>query len=67
MKETTDKLVSYINALRPIIYINHFDFTAVDALIKEVGEIFGNYNQIYEYNDAFGEVDFKSKNRKDYN
>jgi hypothetical protein len=36
MNETKNKLASYIYALRPIIYINHFDFSAVDALIQEV-------------------------------
>lgn len=66
MKETTNKLASYLNALRPIIYINHFDFTAVDALIREAGEIFGNDHQIHEYNDAFGYVDFQWKNPKNY-
>lgn len=63
MKETKNKLASYVDALRPIIYINHFDFTAVDALIKEVA-----INQeIYEYNDGFGHVDFEWKNPQDYN
>ncbi|MGB5593656.1 MAG: hypothetical protein WBM32_02120 [Crocosphaera sp.] len=26
MNETKNKLASYVNALTPIIYINHFDF-----------------------------------------
>lgn len=60
MKETKNKLASYVDALRPIIYINHFDFTAVDALIKEIAI----HHKIYEYNDAFGYVDFEWKNPK---
>ena len=60
MKETKNKLASYVDALRPIIYINHFDFTAVDALIKEIAI----HHEIYEYNDAFGYVDFEWKNPK---
>jgi len=30
-----ERLASYLDALRPIIYINNFDFNAVDELIKE--------------------------------
>ena len=67
MNETKYKLASYVNASRPIIYINHFDFSAVDALIQEVADVLPNKPQIYEYNDAFGYVDFEWKNRKDYN
>ena len=33
-----NKLASYIDALRPIIYINHFDFCIVDNLLKRVGD-----------------------------
>ncbi|WP_107668051.1 AAA family ATPase, partial [Cyanothece sp. BG0011] len=67
MNKTKEKLASYVNALRPIIYINHFDFSAVDALIQEVAEVFPDTPEIYEYNDAFGYVDFQWKNRQDYN
>ncbi|MDJ0661366.1 MAG: AAA family ATPase [Crocosphaera sp.] len=67
MNETKNKLASYICALRPIIYINHFDFSAVDALIQEVVKILPATPEIYEYNDAFGSVDFEWKNRQDYN
>jgi SpoVK/Ycf46/Vps4 family AAA+-type ATPase len=63
MNNTKNKLISYIDALRPIIYINHFDFNAVDNLIGQVVD----EDKIYEYNDAFGAVDFKWKNPKDYN
>lgn len=63
MNQTRNKLTSYIDACRPIIYINHFDFNAVDDLIAQVVED----RDIYEYNDAFGNVDFKWKNPQDYN
>lgn len=63
MNTTRNKLTSYIDACRPIIYINHFDFNAVDALIAQVVED----REVYEYNDAFGSVDFKWKNPQDYN
>lgn len=36
-KALRDKLVSYVNALRPIIYINHFDYHLADELINSVG------------------------------
>lgn len=32
------KLAAYVAALRPIIYINHFDSHAVDALIASIAE-----------------------------
>jgi len=53
------KLASYIESLRPIIYINHFDFHAVDNIIQKVS----NNLKIYEYNNSFGCVDFISKNQ----
>ena len=34
--ELQNKLLSYVNALRPIIYINHFDHHLADELIKSV-------------------------------
>ena len=33
-----DKLSSYVNALRPIIYINHFDHHLADELIASVAD-----------------------------
>lgn len=51
------KLASYVDALRPIIYIHSFDFQAVDTLIESASKGF----KIYEYNEADGYVDFKTK------
>ena len=34
--ELQNKLLSYVNALRPIIYINHFDHHLADELIESV-------------------------------
>lgn len=50
-------LASYVDALRPIIYINHFDFEVVDNLIKNIK----NDTTIYEYNNAYGDIDFDTK------
>ncbi len=36
--ELQNKLLSYVNALRPIIYINHFDHHLADELIKSVAD-----------------------------
>lgn len=52
------KLAAYVAALRPIIYINHFDFHAVDTLIASVAE---KETKIYEYNEAGHYVDFQHK------
>ncbi len=53
----TQKLASYVDALRPIIYIHSFDFQAVDLLISAASKGFS----IYEYNEADKYVDFVSK------
>jgi SpoVK/Ycf46/Vps4 family AAA+-type ATPase len=52
-----EKLQSYVDALRPIIYINHFDFHAVDELIRDVSKVI----PIHEYNEAGHYVDFENK------
>lgn len=50
-------LASYIDALHPIIYINHFDFKVIDDAIAHVGK---NVKCI-EFNNALGVVDFHTK------
>lgn len=58
MKRTTvDILSSYVDALHPIIYINHFDFKVIDEAIKEIGTA----AKIVEYNNALGLIDFYTK------
>ena len=52
-----ERLSSYLSALRPIIYIHHFDFAAVDTLLTEA--IPDAY--IEEYNNASGKVNFRTK------
>ena len=54
----TQKLAAYIDALRPVIYINNFDFRAVDELIKSVAREI----EIHEFNEAGHYVDFEFKN-----
>jgi SpoVK/Ycf46/Vps4 family AAA+-type ATPase len=50
-------LSSYVDALRPIIYIRHFDFKVIDEIIRKI-----SYNaKIIEYNNALGFVDFNDK------
>jgi len=50
-------LASYIDALHPIIYINHFDFKVIDDAIASVGV---NVKCV-EYNNALGLVNFNTK------
>ena len=57
MKDIKEYLSSYVDALRPIIYINHFDFNYTDKIIEDISE---NVN-IIEYNNCLGKVDFKTK------
>lgn len=61
--EPVDRLLSYVEALRPILYIHHFDFATVDQLISEAGKGV----TIHEYNMAGQHVDFKTKCRKSEN
>ena len=56
-KSSEDLLSSYVDALHPIIYINHFDFNVVDNALKHIGE----EAHIMEFNNALGEVDFYTK------
>ena len=56
-KNIKNLLASYVDALRPIIYINHFDFEVVDNLIKQIR----NGATVYEYNNAYGDIDFETK------
>lgn len=58
MKENTvNILAEYIDALHPIIYINHFDFQVIDNVISQVRE---NVKCV-EFNNALGLIDFKTK------
>lgn len=52
------KLSAYVAALRPIIYINHFDSHSVDSLIASIAE---KGTKIYEYNEAGHHIDFLHK------
>ena len=56
-QRTKDILASYVDALRPIIYITHFDATLIDETLKDIGKNV----RIQEYNNAFGAVDFYTK------
>lgn len=56
----------YFKAQRPIIYINHYDFEEIDTLIEGVcSKAFARRGyEIIEFTEAFGQVDFKTKNPK---
>ncbi len=56
-RSTVNILASYIDALHPIIYINHFDFKVIDDAIAQVGEA----AKCVEFNNALGLVDFRTK------
>ncbi len=57
MNNSKDKLSSYIEALRPIIYIPTFDFNAFDDLLSEIKAD----TKVYEYNEGLGYVNFETK------
>ena len=57
-----DSFISYIEANRPIIYVDTFDFNAFDMTIESIKDSFGA--KICEYIDGLGIVDFKHKSVK---
>lgn len=50
-------LASYVDALYPIVYINHFDFQVIDEIIGDIAD----GKRIVEYNNGLGMVDFQNK------
>lgn len=56
-KSTINILSSYVDALHPIIYINHFDFKVLDEAIAKIDEKV----KCIEYNNALGLVNFVTK------
>lgn len=52
-----DMLASYIDALYPIIYINHFDFKIIDDIVLDISDS----RKVIECNNGLGIVDFKTK------
>lgn len=56
-KNTIDILQSYVDTSNPIIYINHFDFTVIDKIIRDMS----NGISCVEFNNALGMVDFKTR------
>ena len=51
------KLVRYIDACFPIIYINTFEEDIVDSLIPEIS----SGKEVYEWNETNGYIDFETK------
>lgn len=59
MKKTPKEiLISYVDALYPIIYFDNVDLETVDKLIKDIRS---KETKIYEYNNAFGLINFYNK------
>lgn len=54
-----NQITTYVEAKRPILYINHYDYREIDKLIENGAEKIGNV-KILEYR-SIGEVDFKTK------
>ncbi|MFJ7407390.1 MULTISPECIES: AAA family ATPase [unclassified Lysinibacillus] len=56
-KESEAILASYIDALHPIIYINHFDFKVIDEALTNVSQ----GAKVVEFNNALGAINFYTK------
>ena len=55
--DAVGRLASYVEALYPIIYINNFDFRAIDRAIAQIDpEV-----HCFEFNNALGQVNFQTK------
>ena len=54
-----NQIVTYTDAKRPILYINHYDYKEIDKMIEEGAKRIGEV-KIFEYR-SIGEVDFKTK------
>lgn len=54
----SQELRDLLDSFRPVLYINDFDFHAVDALIREA---VNDENCVVEYNNGKGAVHFKTK------
>lgn len=57
LKSSEEILASYVDALHPIIYINHFDSYVVDKTILNISD----GCKVVEFNNALGIIDFKTK------
>ena len=58
MKQIAQEMLeTYVDARRPMIYINHFDAAVVDDMLRCVA----HGASVVEYNNAFGLVDFDDK------
>lgn len=55
--DARDLLASYIDALYPIIYINHFDFKVIDDIIADIKD----NRKVVEYNNGLGIMNFDNK------
>lgn len=56
-KNAQDLLASYVDALYPIIYINHFDFYVIDQIIMNMKD----KRKVIEYSNGLGIVHFSNK------
>ena len=59
MEETTlkSKLIRYIDAGFPIIYMNTFEEDKVDSIVFEISAA----KEVYEWNETYGYIDFETK------
>lgn len=55
--DARDLLASYIDALYPIIYINHFDFKVIDDIIEDIKD----NRKVVEYSNGLGIINFVTK------
>ena len=57
MNEIKEKLMRYMDAGLPILYINTFEEDKVDSIIEDIVKA----SEIYEWNESKGYIDFENK------
>ncbi len=60
-KNHKEELHRLVDSKSPLIFIRHFDFKMIDSMIDAIAS--ENRANVYEYHQALGSIDFKTKSR----
>ena len=63
-KNHKEELHRLVDSKSPLIFIRHFDFKMIDSMIDAIAS--ENRANVYEYHQALGSIDFKTKKPHEY-
>ena len=63
-KNHKEELHILVDSKSPLIFIRHFDFKMIDSMIDAIAS--ENRANVYEYHQALGSIDFKTKKPHEY-